>query len=169
LKNQTPSENKIGKVILLTGKIASGKSYYAENYVKNNRAMILSCDDLILALFDDCLGEEHQKIEQRAFTFFYNQAVQLANLGIDALLDFGFWTHESRIEACKFFEKQGIETETWYFEIDDELRKNRLNERNKKLQESQGNRREYIIDSKMLERFDAMYEVPDEIGIIKII
>jgi len=167
--NITVLNNKSAKVVLLTGKIASGKSYYAERYVQHNQAIILSCDDLFLALFDDCLGENHQQMEKRAYTFFCNQAVQLVRLGIEVLLDFGFWTTASRMTACSFFKKQGIETEIWFFETDDMIRKSRLEERNKLHRAAANERREYIIDNDMLEKFDSWYQPPDETEDVKYI
>jgi len=150
----------MAKAILLIGKVASGKSHYAARYAKQNRAMILSCDDLFLTLFDGCLGGRHQDMQRRAYAFFCGQAVRLARLGIDALLDFGFWTAESRAAAVAFFEGQGIPAELRYFETDDALRRRRLAARNRQREASQS--REYIIDETMLERFDAMFEPPGE-------
>jgi predicted kinase len=148
----------MAKAILLMGKIASGKSHYAENYTWHNRAMILSCDELFYTLFDGCLGEKHREMERRAYEFFCGQAVQLVRLGIDALLDFGFWTTDSRMKATAFFEGQGVPMEIWYFETEDGLRRQRLAERNKQRQAAR--RWEYIIDEDMLGRFDAIFEPP---------
>jgi len=150
----------MAKAVLLIGKIASGKSYCAERYARRNRAMVLSCDDLFLTLFEDCLGETHREMERRACEFFCIQAVQLVRLGIDALLDFGFWTAQSRAAASAFFEEHGIPVEAWFFETDDTLRKQRLAARNKQREAS--NSREYIIDDDMLRHFDAIFEAPDE-------
>lgn len=150
----------MAKAVLLAGKIASGKSHYAQLYARRKQAMILSCDDLFLTLFDGCLGDRHREMERRAYQFFYRQAVQLVRLGIDALLDFGFWTAESRAEAVAFFSEQGIPVEIWYFETEDSLRKQRLAARNQRRQSSKT--REYIIDEAMLARFDAQFEPPGE-------
>ena len=151
----------MAKAILLMGKIASGKSHYAAQYAQENRAIILSCDELFYALFDGCPGEElHQELLRRAYEFFCGQAVDLVHLGVDALLDFGFWSMESREKALAFFEAQGIPAELWYFDVEDMLRRQRLSERNKQRQTAP--RWEYIIDSDMLVHFDAMFQPPGE-------
>jgi len=151
----------MAKAILLMGKIASGKSHYAAQYAQENQAAILSCDELFYALFDGCPGEElHQELLRRAYEFFCGQAAELVRLGIDALLDFGFWSAESREKALTFFEAQGIPAELLYFEVEDTLRRHRLEERNRQRQAAP--RGEYIIDSDMLAHFDAMFQPPGE-------
>lgn len=43
------------KVIMLCGKICSGKSFYAEQLKNRINGIVLSCDDLMLTLFDEQL------------------------------------------------------------------------------------------------------------------
>lgn len=45
------------KVLIMCGKICSGKSTYAEKLKLENKAVILSVDELTLALFENQAGE----------------------------------------------------------------------------------------------------------------
>lgn len=149
----------MAKAYLLCGKVASGKTHYALEHKKSGPAVLLSCDDLFLELFDGCIGpEQHQQAERRAFRFFYGQAKQFLEMGLDVLLDFGFWTKESRDTALAFFRQNGLEAELLYFDPPDRLRVSRLKDRNARLQKS--GRREYLIDEAKLAFLDQRFETP---------
>lgn len=50
-----------GKVILICGKIGSGKSHYAAKLKNKMNALILSCDELAHTLFPSGLGGQHER------------------------------------------------------------------------------------------------------------
>lgn len=47
----------MAKVIMVCGKICSGKSTYAECLRKKNNAVLLSIDEIMLAMFGQHVGE----------------------------------------------------------------------------------------------------------------
>jgi len=49
----------LSKVILICGKICSGKTTYAKNIAQNMNAIILSVDELMLSLFGQYLVEKY--------------------------------------------------------------------------------------------------------------
>ncbi|MDE6745031.1 MAG: ATP-binding protein, partial [Oscillospiraceae bacterium] len=53
------------KVILICGKICSGKSFYAERLRKEHGAVMLSVDEITLSLFGQHIGEKHDEICER--------------------------------------------------------------------------------------------------------
>ena len=55
----------MAEVILLCGKIAVGKTTYAAYLQRNRNAVVLSCDELMLSLFDSCLGDKHDDTVKR--------------------------------------------------------------------------------------------------------
>ena len=61
----------MGKVFILCGKIASGKTTYASKLKSERKAVILSHDDLMLTLFDNCLGDKHDDMINRFSKYFY--------------------------------------------------------------------------------------------------
>lgn len=149
----------MNKVILLCGKVGSGKTYYANKLHKSENAVILSCDELMLTLFDECLGNRHDEIHSRCFEFLAQTAIGVVETQRDAILDFGFWTEDSRKSAKDFFERRNIPCEIHYIKSNDSARKQRVEKRNKELTNST-RRREYIITTEMLERFDKCFEEP---------
>lgn len=160
----------MAKVYLLIGKIASGKTHFAMQLKQQQPLMLLSCDDLLLTLFDHCLGDKHQQIEQKAYRFLFEQAVQLAEMGMDSALDFGFWTAESRREARQFFASHGVQTVWVYCNPPELVRLQRLQQRNQQraCKALSSGRREYIIDQPTLQRLDSRFEppTPDEYHIL---
>ncbi|HOV25823.1 MAG TPA: AAA family ATPase [Pseudobacteroides sp.] len=48
----------MAKIIIMCGKICSGKSTYSQKLKKEINAVVLSCDELMLSLFDEQLGDK---------------------------------------------------------------------------------------------------------------
>lgn len=156
----------MNKVILLCGKVGSGKTYTADRLHKENNAVILSCDELMLTMFDECLGEKkHAETQHRAFLFLAQTAVGVVEAGRDAVLDFGFWTKDSRDFAKEYFNSRNVPAEIYYIRSDDETRKARVKKRNEELSKIT-DRRQYIISEEMLVRFDGKFEEPDDADVI---
>ena len=145
----------MAKVYILIGKIASGKTTWAE---QQEKMMLLSCDNMLLELFDGCLGDKHKETERRCHSFLFGQAEKLVKMDINAALDSGFWTKSSRRSAKDYFREKGIEVVTVYFKIPDEVRKERLQLRNALL--SGSTKREFIIHSDLLRKLDRDFEEP---------
>ena len=68
----------MNKVILLCGKICSGKSTYAEKIIQKEKAVLLSCDELMLAIFDPLLGDKHDIISDRVQKYLYQKSLILS-------------------------------------------------------------------------------------------
>ena len=156
----------MSKVYILCGKIASGKTTYARELKEKQKAIILSCDDLLLTLFDGCLGDKHDDIVKRCSAFFNSQAEELIKIGIDVILDFGYWTKSERTAARDYFKTKNIETQLVYFKIPEEQRFDRLRKRNESL--SNATKRVYIIEEELREHLDLKFQEPspEEIDIL---
>ncbi len=152
----------MAKVMILCGKIASGKTYYANKLKKKSKAIILSVDDLMLKLSDSCLGEHHDNMASRCEHFFYGLAEQIVDNGIDVIIDFGYWSKKEREEAKEYFMNKGIAVELHYIRIPEDVRLEQLERRNAKLTEglSKSNGRVYIIDEALRQRLDNKFEAP---------
>ena len=148
----------MAKVYMLVGKIASGKTTWAMERKKKSPLVLLSCDDLMLNVFAGCLGDKHGETERRCLKFLFGQAAQLVEMGMDVVLDSGFWTKKSRAMARVYFSGKHIETTTYYFNIPDEVRVKRLQERNARRANSK--KREVIIDAALLAKLDQKFEEP---------
>ena len=143
---------------LTCGKIACGKTYFAKNLCKDNKTVHLSVDEMMLTLYNECLGESHHEIELKCLKILLSIAVRIIKCGTDCVIDHGFWNSEDRLFASKYCEDNGIQFKWHFFDIDDSIRKERLNNRNKELLHSK--KREYIINDEMLERFDSWFDAP---------
>ena len=144
-------------VYMLCGMVASGKSTLATRLHRQG-AMVLSCDELMLHMFDHCLGAEQRAMESRALRFLEEQAAALWELGIDSVLDHGFWYWADREAARAFFSERGIPVVLYHVSASEENRRDRLARRNEGLRRSP--RREYIVEDAMRRRFDEWLEPP---------
>ncbi|MDO4563828.1 MAG: ATP-binding protein [Clostridia bacterium] len=143
-------------VYLLCGRIASGKSTYAASL----DAVTLSCDELMLSLFDSCLGSKHNDVYKKCEEYFYTLSLDILKRGADVCLDFGFSTKAEREHARSFYSAEAANVRLVYFDVPRRERILRLEERNRKLKNS--TRREYIITEQMLDRFDSGFEEPTD-------
>ncbi len=144
------------KVILICGKICSGKSTYAEKLRLERRAAVLSCDDLTLALFPEQLGDQHEEITRRAHEYLFQRAAELLALSVNVILEWGFWTVESRREAEAYFRNQGFETEWHYVEISDDAWRECIKKRN-----GQHPSGAYAVDRNLMEKCASLFQPPD--------
>ena len=60
----------MAKLMAICGKVCSGKSYYAAQLRKKENAVILSCDDVTMTLFDNDLGDNHDVMVKKIMTHF---------------------------------------------------------------------------------------------------
>ena len=52
----------MAKMILICGKLCSGKTTYAKQLCSKQNAILLSVDELMLAMYDPYLGDRHDEI-----------------------------------------------------------------------------------------------------------
>lgn len=159
----------MAKVIILCGKIASGKTYYASKLKKDLNAVILSVDDLILKLFDSCLGDKHDDMIRRCENYLYTIAEQLVEKNINTIIDYGFWNKEERLYAKEYFNQKGILAEIHFIDAEEKLRLLRLKKRNDKLKDDIKNNtkkdRVFIIEEDLRQKLDKKFEKPDNLEI----
>ena len=154
------------KVYLICGKICSGKSTYAEQLRVKNNAVLLSTDEITLALFGQHCGDKHDDYVERTQNYLFNKSLALIEVGVNVILDWGFWLKEERDYAREFYNSRNIECEFHYIDISDETWKVRLKKRNNAIID--GETTAYYIDVNLAEKFGVMFEEPneDEIDVI---
>ena len=156
----------MAKVYLICGKICSGKSTYAEQLRIQNNAVLLSTDEITLALFGQHCGDKHDDYVERTQNYLFNKSLELIEVGINVILDWGFWMKEERDYAREFYNSRNIECEFHYINISDETWYARLKKRNSEVLSETTSA--YYIDDNLAEKFAAIFEVPseDEIDVI---
>ncbi|MCH5186314.1 MAG: ATP-binding protein [Oscillospiraceae bacterium] len=148
----------MAKVILICGKICSGKSTYAKRLVEKN-TVLLSVDEIMLALFGMHVGDKHDEYVERTEKYLFNKSLEIIAAGINVILDWGLWTKSERIYAREFYKTRNIECELRYIDICDETWKLRLDKRNKAV--STGEIDAYFVDDNLAAKFNAIFEAPD--------
>ena len=148
------------KVYLICGKICSGKSTYAEQLRIQNNAVLLSTDEITLALFGQHCGDKHDEYVERTEKYLLNKSLELIQKDINVVLDWGFWTKAERESVKEFYKSRNIECEFHYIEISEETWQYRLNKRNDAVLAEETNA--YYVDDNIAAKFASIFEVPNE-------
>lgn len=98
----------MAKAILICGRIGCGKSTYAAQLARESRAMVLSVDEIMLSLFGQHCKEAHDRYAEGIRRYLFRQSAELVRRGVDVILDWGFWTRQSREEAKSFYRARGV-------------------------------------------------------------
>lgn len=150
----------MAKVIMICGKICSGKSTYSEKLRKENKAVVLSVDEITLALFEQSVGEKHDEYVAKLEKYLFEKSLDIVSVGVDVILDWGFWTKEERDFAREFYSSRDIRYEFHYIDVSDETWGRRLNKRNKEI--LAGEVEAYYVDANLKEKVESIFECPDK-------
>ena len=150
----------MAKVYLICGKICCGKTTYAQKLCNENNAVLLSVDEITLALFGQHCGEKHDEYVERTEKYLLNKSLELLENNFNVVLDWGFWTKAERESVKEFYKSRNIECELHYIDISDETWKNRLNKRNIAVLAEETNA--YYVDDNIAAKFASIFEVPNE-------
>jgi len=146
----------MAKAILICGMICSGKTTLARHLMEKSPAVLLSMDELMLAVLPPQLGDMHDGISAKCREYLLARAVETVRAGVDVILDWGFWTRADRTRTTQYFRKYGIETVWHYAEVDDGELDARIARRNAMVE--RGETTAYYVDenlkNKCLERFE---------------
>ena len=155
----------MAKVFLICGKICSGKTTYAEKIRVKEQAVLLSTDEIILALFGQHCGDKHDDYVERTQNYLLNKSLELFEIGINVILDWGFWMKDEREYVREFYNSRNITCEFHYIDISDETWKARLNKRNSAVLAEKVSA--YYVDENLAAKFGAIFEKPtkDEIDV----
>lgn len=150
----------MAKVYLICGKICCGKTTYAEKLCAKNNAVLLSVDEITLALFGQHCGDKHDEYVERTEKYLLNKSLELIQNDINLVLDWGFWTKAERKSVKEFYESRGIECELHYIDISDEVWRSHIAHRNKNVLTEETVA--YYIDNNLAIKFASLFEVPSE-------
>ena len=151
----------MSKVYLICGKICSGKTTYAKKLCKENNAILLSVDEIMLSLFDQCCGEKlHQEYERRIKKLLFDKALEILQTEKDVVLDWGFWTKEEREATKEFFKSRNIDCELHYVEVSDEIWEIQLNKRNNEILNKET--KAYYLEHIRALEFASMFNAPND-------
>ncbi len=150
----------MAQVHLICGKICSGKTTYAKKLCKENNAILLSVDEIMLSLFDQCCGPElHMEYDRRIKGYLFDKSLEILKKGSDVVLDWGFWTKEERNSTKEFFKSRNIDCELHYVAVSDEKWKKQVNKRNNEILNKQT--KAYYLELDRALYFASMFREPD--------
>lgn len=77
----------MAKVYMTCGKICSRKTTYANKLRQQKKGVVLSVDEITLALFGQDAGEKHDDYVERAEAYLFEKSLDIIEVGIDVILD----------------------------------------------------------------------------------
>ncbi len=156
----------MARIIAICGKICSGKTRYAQRLREVENAVILSCDELTKALFDNDLGDGHDAMAVRIWAYFRNKSAELVAAGCNVILDWGFWTRANRRSLTEFCRSRGIVCEWHYIDVDEATWQKNIAERNDRILRGDGGP-DYYLDDGLLRKLLSLWEEPsrDEVDV----
>lgn len=126
----------MAKAMLICGKICSGKTWHAKHLMEASAAVLLSIDEILIALFGTQESENLDLNVKNIKEYLYKKSIEITESGIDVILDWGFGSHEERQIATTFYEKNNIAFEWYYIDASDDVLWDNLSKRNHEIEEN---------------------------------
>lgn len=157
----------MNKVILICGKMCSGKTTYSRSLIKKYPAVLLSQDEITTIFFGSYGGAEHYVVIDKTREYLFNKSLEIVESGIDVIIDLGFWKQVERQEAILFYEKNNISFEWHYVDASNDVLLKNLNKRNHEIETGQQTSSYYFPEEVANSFWGEMFEVPakDEMDI----
>jgi len=158
---------KNGLVILVCGRLGCGKTTYSEQMAEKSGGLLLSVDDLMLRLFGQEAGDEHDGYVKSIKEYLLEQAVRLSWRGIPVYLDWGFWSRKEREETRAYFAGNDVPCRLHYLNIRGDEYARRVAERNRQVLSGETTG-VYYVDEALAQKAEALFEEPaaDEIDVL---
>ena len=152
----------MNKVILICGKIASGKTTYAKSLIKENPAVLLSQDEITSIFFGQYDADKQYIVVDKTREFIFKKSLEIIKAGSNVIIDWGFWTRAERKEAVFFYEKNNITFEWHYIDTSNDVCLKNLIKRNHEIKTGQL-KSMYYLPEEVAERFwGEMFEIPEK-------
>lgn len=151
----------MGKVILICGKICSGKSYYSRTIKDDFNAVIISPDEATYELINNEQGEFYNVFSERLNKYLTKKVGEIAQAGANVIFERGLWSKKDREQIVKYYRDKNIDCEIHYVCVDDETWKQNIAERNKRVEEGNGGS-DFYLDEGLMRKLESMWEEPTE-------
>jgi len=152
----------VAKVYFICGFVGSGKTTYSKKLSESVPAFRFSIDEWMIPLWGEHM--ERSVFEARMATLqnlFKDAALQMLNLGVSVLFDFGFWTDADRADIANWAMENNVEYEFHYLDVSFEECSKRALSRS-----PASDKQVYEMTPEMLELFWSWFEIPDFANVI---
>jgi predicted kinase len=147
-------ENKMTTLHLMVGLPCSGKTTRAKELEKEYNALLLTTDKWHIKLFgNDTMDKDHNIRHENLEEILWEIAERVLVLGIDVILDFGFWGKTERKYFSNKSKELGVNIMVHYMDIPKEELYKRLEKRNKKLPEGA-----FIIPKEYMDEYMKIFQ-----------
>ena len=147
------------RVMMMCGRLCSGKTTYAARLRERYGAVVLSVDELMLSFIGPEAGDMHDEYVARAMAYLYQKSLDIVAAGANVVLDWGFWSRKERQYAREFYGSRGIDCELHYLHISDEEWRRRVERRNADV--CAGFSDAYFVDEGLMAKFEGLFEAPE--------
>lgn len=151
----------MGKVILLCGKICSGKSYYSKILKDSLNGVIISPDEATYELLNNEQGEFYKIFSERLNKYLTRKVGEIALAGANVIFERGLWSKKEREEIRKYYKSIGVDCEIHYVCVDEVTWKENIDERNKKVKDGNGGA-DFYLDEGLMKKLESLWEEPSE-------
>ena len=157
----------MGKVIIVCGKICSGKSYYSRKLKEELNAVIISPDEATYDLIKNEQGEFYNIFSDRLIKYLTKKVGEIAKAGANVIFERALWSKQERKNAREYYKNNGIECEIHYVCVDDETWKQNIAERNQRVLDGNGGS-DFYLDEGLMKKLESKWEEPtdDEVDVI---
>ena len=157
----------MGKVIIVCGKICSGKSYYSKLIKKSFNAVIISPDEATYELINNEQGEFYNIFSERLNKYLTKKVGEIAQAGANVIFERGLWTGKDRKNIKEYYKNIGVECELHYVCVDDATWKQNIVEINKRVLDGNGGS-DFYLDEGLMKKLQSKWEEPteDEVDVI---
>ncbi|MCG7585956.1 ATP-binding protein [Photobacterium sp. OFAV2-7] len=146
----------MARIYFICGFIGSGKTTYSKQLVKDEQAFRFSIDEWMIPLYGEHMEREMFDARIATLTDLFKQsALQMLELGVSVIFDFGFWTRSDRKEIEEWAKKEKVDYELIYLDVDFETCSQRALARN-----SVSGKESFDMTPEMLSLFWSWFEVP---------
>ncbi len=144
---------------LICGLPGSGKSTLAKQLEAKHPALLLTPDEWMDRILEDGYDEQKRSVIE---SIQWEIAQQALRLGIDVILESGFWSRKERDEFRSRAEELGANTKLYYLDVPRDELWRRLEKRNKELPPHTFHIKESDLDE-WLKHFEA--PTPEELSL----
>ena len=99
----------MGKVIIVCGKICSGKSYYSNSIKDSLNAVIISPDEATYELINNEQGQFYNVFSERLNKYLTKKVGEIAQAGANVIFERGLWSKEDRKHIREYYKNEDIE------------------------------------------------------------